>query len=102
MRPAAATALLGAVLALTAALFDAEPLYVPGAAFVLLAALAVAWVLAGSRGVRITRTLSARRGLEEQSVKIVIRGESGSLALPAGPVRGPPPPRPGPDPGGGA
>src|SRR3954468_14027104 len=96
MRPAAATAALGLVLAVTAAAFDAEPLYVPGAAFILLAALSVAWVVAGSRGVRISRTVSARRVLEEQPVEIVIRVRSGPLALPAGLVEDPLLPSPAP------
>ncbi|HEX2104968.1 MAG TPA: DUF58 domain-containing protein [Solirubrobacteraceae bacterium] len=96
MRPAAATALLGLVLALTAAVFDAEPLYVPGAAFILLAAGAVAWVLAGSRGVLISRTVSARRVVEEHSVEIVIDVRSGSLALPAGLIEDPLLPNPAP------
>src|SRR4051812_20940793 len=96
MRPAAATAALGLVLVLTAATFDAEPLYVPGAAFILLAALSVAWVVAASRGVRIARTVSARRVVEEQPVQIVIRVRSGSLALPAGLVEDPLLPSPAP------
>src|SRR4051812_18664759 len=96
MRPAAATAALGLVLVLTAAAFDAEPLYVPGAGFILLAALSVAWVVAGSRGVRIARTVSARRVLEEQPVQIVIRVRSGPLALPAGLVEDPLLPSPAP------
>ena len=48
MRPAAATALLGIGLLLVAATFDAEPLYVPGVGFLLLAALSAAWVAAGA------------------------------------------------------
>ena len=58
MRPAAATALLGLVLTLTAATFDAEPLYVPGAAFVALAAGAVLWVVAGARGVLVPNAVT--------------------------------------------
>jgi uncharacterized protein (DUF58 family) len=95
-RPAVATALLGLVLVLTAAIFDAEPLYVPGAAFIVLAGGAVAWVLAGSRGMRISRTVSARRVLEEHSVEIVIRVRSGSTALPAGLIEDPLLPSPAP------
>jgi len=95
-RPAAATALLGLVLVLTAAIFDAEPLYVPGAAFILLAAGAVAWVMVGSRGVRISRTVSARRVVEEHSVEIVIRVRSGSIGLPTGLVEDPLLPSPAP------
>jgi uncharacterized protein (DUF58 family) len=96
MRPAAATALLGLVLALTAAVFDAEPLYVPGVAFIVLAALSVTWVVAGSRGLRVSRTVSARRVLEEQPVEIVIRVQAGSLALPAGLIEDPLLPSPAP------
>ncbi|MEA2290950.1 MAG: hypothetical protein QOD55_2947 [Solirubrobacteraceae bacterium] len=96
MRPAAVTALLGLVLLLTAATFDAEPLYVPGAAFVLLAAGAVAWVLAGSRGLEITRVISARRVLEEQRVQIHVHVRAGRLALPAGLIEDPMLPAPAP------
>jgi uncharacterized protein (DUF58 family) len=96
VRPAAATALLGLVLVLTAAVFDAEPLYVPGAAFIALAGASVTWVVAGSRGVRISRTVSARRVVEEHAVEIVIHVQSGSLALPAGLIEDPLLPSPAP------
>ena len=55
MSPALATAVLGLVLVLTAATFDAEPLYVPGIAFTGLAVGAIAWVALGSRGLRVQR-----------------------------------------------
>jgi uncharacterized protein (DUF58 family) len=96
MRPAAATALLGLVLLLTAGAFDAEPLYVPGAAFVLLAAASVAWVVVGSRGLEITRVVSARRVIEEQRVHIHIHVRAGRLALPAGLIEDPMLPAPAP------
>ena len=89
MRPAVVTALLGLVLALTAATFDAEPLYVPAAAFVLLAVGAVAWVHVGSRRLEIARTVSARRVLEDDTVRIDIRVRTRSLALPAGLIEDP-------------
>jgi uncharacterized protein (DUF58 family) len=84
VRPAVATALLGALLALTAATFDAEPLYVAGAAFVALPAGAAAWVIGASRGLRIERTVGARRVVEEQPVAIDIHVRAARLALPAG------------------
>ena len=84
MRPAAATAALGLVLALTAATFDAEPLYVAGAAFVAFAAGSVAWVLAASRGLEISRTVSARRVIEEQPVAVEVLVRAAHLALPSG------------------
>ncbi len=100
MRPAVVTALLGLVLALTAATFDAEPLYVPAAAFVILAVGAVAWVHLGSRRLEIARTVSARRVLEDDTVRIDIRVRTRSLALPAGADRGPAAARAGGDRGG--
>src|SRR3954454_20422134 len=96
MRPAVVTALLGVVLALTAATFDAEPLYVPGAAFVILAVAAVVWVHVGSRRLRIKRKVSARRALEDDTVRIDIDVRTGSLALPAGLIEDPLLPAPAP------
>src|ERR671933_2800718 len=96
MRPAVVTAVLGLVLTLTAATFDAEPLYVPGAAFVLLAAGAVVWVHVASRRLVIVRDVSARRAVEDDTVRIDIHVRTGSLALPAGLVEDAPPPAPAP------
>jgi uncharacterized protein (DUF58 family) len=100
MRPAAATALLGLGLVLVAATFDAEPLYVPGVAFAVLAAGAGVWVWAGARGLRITRTIGARRALEEEPVAVEVAVTAGRLILPAGVIEddllpGPAPVRPG-------
>ncbi len=96
MRPAVVTALLGGVLALTAATFDAEPLYVPGAAFVVLAVGAVVWVHLGARRLQITRSVSARRALEDDTVRIDIDVRTASLALPAGLIEDPLLPAPAP------
>ena len=84
MRPAAATALLGIGLLLVAATFDAEPLYVPGVGFLLLAAASAAWVAAGARGVRIERTVGLRRVVEEQPVRVDVLVSAGRLPLPSG------------------
>src|SRR4051812_34532061 len=89
MRPAVVTALLGLVLALTAATFDAEPLYVPGAAFLILALGAVVWVNVASRRLTIQRVVSSRRALEDDTVRIDIHVRTGSLALPAGMIDDP-------------
>ncbi len=89
MRGAASTGLLGTALVFAAALFDAEPLYVPGVAFVLLAAIATAWVVSGARGVTVVRAVSTRRVLEEEPVAIEITVRSGRLALPTGVVEDP-------------
>jgi uncharacterized protein (DUF58 family) len=84
VRPAAATALLGLLLTLTAATFDAEPLYVPGVGLMLLAGATASWVALGARGVRVARTVGARRALEEQPVHIDLVVSSGRIPLPSG------------------
>jgi uncharacterized protein (DUF58 family) len=84
VRPAAATALLGLLLTLTAATFDAEPLYVAGVSLMLLAAGTALWVTLGARGVRVTRTVGARRTLEEQPVHIDLVVTAGRLPVPSG------------------
>jgi uncharacterized protein (DUF58 family) len=86
VRGAAATAGLGLLLLFAAALFDAEPLYVPGVAFAALAGGAVLWVIAGAQGVRISRTLGARRVVEEEPVAITVHVRAGRAGLPAGAV----------------
>src|SRR4051794_22041059 len=96
MRPAAVTALLGLVLILTAATFDAEPLYVPGAAFVILAVGAIVWVNLGARRLDIARTVSAKRAIEDDTVRIDIHVRTRSLALPAGLIEDPLLPAPAP------
>ena len=71
-RPLLRTAALGVVLILCAGLLDAEPLYVAGAAFLVLAGGAFLWVVAGSRGVKATRTVGVTRAMEEQAVPVEI------------------------------
>lgn len=83
---AAGTLALGAALLLTAGLFDAEPLFVPGSALVLLTAGAWTWVWAGARGVRIRRTVSARRIEEEQPLEVELLVRGGALGLPSGAI----------------
>jgi uncharacterized protein (DUF58 family) len=89
MRGALSTGLLGAALILTGALFDAEPLYVPGIAFVVLAVIVSAWVVSGARGVSIVRVVGARRALEDEPVPIDITVRSGRLTLPTGVIEDP-------------
>src|SRR4051812_26008991 len=76
MSGAKSTAKLGVALLLAAALFDAEPLYVGGAAFCLLAALCVVWVFSGASGLRIERRLGAARVEEDRplAVEVVLTG----------------------------
>jgi uncharacterized protein (DUF58 family) len=84
VRPAAITALLGLALTLIAATFDAEPLYVPGIAFIVLAGSAAGWVWVGARGVSVRRTVASRRTVEEQPVIIELVVSSGRLPTPSG------------------
>src|SRR5436190_11812182 len=100
MRGAISIGLLGAALVLTAALFDAEPLYVPGISFVVLAGFCSTWVAAGARGVSVSRIVGARRALEDEPVPIEITVKSGRLTLPTGVIEDPLLPAPAPIAGG--
>ena len=86
MRGAVVTATMGVALLLTAAVFDAEPLYVPGVTFMALAAATSGWVVAVARGVQITRTVAVRRVQEEEPVPVDIQVTAGALPLPSGVV----------------
>ncbi len=74
---------LGAALLLAAALFDAPALYVPGLAFGLLAALAVAWVASGARGLRVERHLGGARVVEDEPLALEVHVTSPRVALPS-------------------
>jgi len=87
VRPAAATATFGLTLVLVAALLDAEPLYVPGIAFTLVAVLCTAWVVLGARGVTVERGVDATRVSEDEPLRVVIDVRAGRLALPTGVVQ---------------
>lgn len=87
MRPAVATAGLGVLLVLAAGTFDAEPLYVPGVAFLLLPLAAAGWIAATARGVRLRRSLAARRVVEGEPLEVVVEVDAGRLPLSTGTVR---------------
>jgi uncharacterized protein (DUF58 family) len=82
VRPALASFLLALVFGLTAALFDAEPLWVPAVVLAVLAAGSAAWVLRRSRGVTVRRRLGARRVIEDQPLSVVIEVVAGRASLP--------------------
>ncbi|MDQ3677961.1 MAG: hypothetical protein M3401_14395, partial [Actinomycetota bacterium] len=82
MRPALNSGLLAFLLAATAALFDAEPLWVPAIALALLAVGSVVWVRRAARGVRLRRALGARRVIEEEPVSIVLEVSGGRAVVP--------------------
>jgi uncharacterized protein (DUF58 family) len=100
MRGAVATGLLGAALVLTAAVFDAEPLYVPGVTFLVLALGSTAWVLAAASGVQVQRTVALRRVHEEEPVAVEIVVTAGALVPPAATIEDDLLPRPAPIPTG--
>ncbi|HEX2087550.1 MAG TPA: DUF58 domain-containing protein [Solirubrobacteraceae bacterium] len=84
MRPALATAVLGIALVLVAGTFDAEPLYVPGLAFVLLPLATALWIAVTARGVGVRRELGARRVVEEEPLDVSLQIASGRLPLSTG------------------
>jgi protein-glutamine gamma-glutamyltransferase len=89
MPRAAATFALGLALVLCGGLFDAEPLFVPGAAFMALAAAAVAWVRLAARGATVTRTISATRVVEDEPLSVRLDAAAGRLPFPGGVVEEP-------------
>jgi uncharacterized protein (DUF58 family) len=81
MGRALATGLLALAIGLIAALFDAEPLWVPAVMLLLLAGVAAAWVALAARSVQVRRTLAVRRVMEDEPVSIVLEIRSGPIAL---------------------
>ena len=84
MRSALGCAALGVLLLMVAGTFDAEPLYVTGAALVLLGAGAAAWIGLGAWGATIQRTVAKRSVVEEEPLSVVIEAMRGRLPLPPG------------------
>src|SRR4051794_20457029 len=84
MRSAVGCAALGVLLLVVAGTFDAEPLYVTGAALALLGAGAAGWTGSGGWGASVRREISARSVLEEQPLEVRIHAASGRLPLPPG------------------
>ena len=84
MRSALSCTGLGVLLLLVAGTFDAEPLYVTGAALILLGAGAAAWISAGAWGARIARSMDRRSVVEDERVDVAIDVTAGRLPLPPG------------------
>lgn len=78
--------LAGIALTLVALMFDAAPLFVPGIAFTILAALAPALVWLGSRRARVRRLLDRRRVIEDEPLEASIEVDRAWLALSASEV----------------
>lgn len=100
MRGALPTGLLALALGVCAAIFDAEPLWVPAVLLGVLVAGCSAWVALVAHGVRVHRTLGARRVLEDEPVSAVVEVRAGRLPLLAGTVTDPLLPAAAPLPGG--
>ena len=84
MRSAIGCAALGLLLLAVAGTFDAEPLYVTGAALVLLGAGAAGWIGLGSWGAEVHRTIDKRSVVEEEALSVRIEARRGRLPLPPG------------------
>ena len=84
MRSALGCAALGTLLLVVAGTFDAEPLYVTGAALLLLGAGAAAWIGLGAWGATVRRTIGKRSVHEEEPLSVLIEAERGRLPLPPG------------------
>src|SRR3954471_13423091 len=78
----AVTVSVGVTLLAGAALFDAEPLYVPGLALLLAALGAVVWVLVGSTGTVVERKVAVRRAMEDEAVEVTVHARPGITILP--------------------
>jgi uncharacterized protein (DUF58 family) len=89
VRRAFGTGLLALLFGLTAALVDAEPLWVPAATLMLVALASAAWVGLGARGMQVQRTLGARRVMEDEPVWIVIAVRAGRLGMPPAQIADP-------------
>ena len=84
MRSALGCAALGLALLLVAGTFDAEPLYVTGAALILLGAGSAAWIGLGAWGATVRRELGGRSVLEDQPLPLRVEARRGRLPLPPG------------------
>jgi uncharacterized protein (DUF58 family) len=87
-RPLLRAAALGALLVVVAGVLDAEPLYVPGVALLVVSIGAALWVLVGGRGISVARTVGVTRAMEEDAVPIELRVTS-RRPLPTGGVLDP-------------
>src|SRR5215204_7764375 len=77
VRSALGCAALGLLLLVVAGTFDAEPLYVTGAALLLLGAGALAWIGIGGHGAKLSREIGVRSVIEEQPLQVKLLARSG-------------------------
>ena len=84
MRSAFGCAALGLLLLVVAGTFDAEPLYVTGAALLLLGAGAAGWIGLGGVGAKLGREISVRSVVEDQPLQVKLSAKAGRIPLPPG------------------
>jgi uncharacterized protein (DUF58 family) len=70
------------VLILAALTFEAQPLFVPGVAFMIIGVLTPRWVWMATRRARIVRRLQARRVIEDEPLEAVVSVTRGACGLP--------------------
>ncbi|WP_354702270.1 hypothetical protein DSM112329_02626 [Paraconexibacter sp. AEG42_29] len=75
---------LGAALTLVAAALDAEPLFVPGVALLLIAAGACGWVWAAAHGLSVTRAVGSTTVVEGAPITVRTEVRSPWLLTPTG------------------
>lgn len=87
MSRAVGTLALGLALCLVASAFAATPLWIPGLALALIAALAMGWVWLAARGARVVRTLDRSRLPEDGDLRVTVRVIRGHVPVPGAELR---------------
>ena len=82
--PALATALLGLVIGVVAAVFDTASLYVPGVALLGLGLVAAVWVSLAVHGASVERTVGPSTVLEGEPYPLRVEMRAGLVAAPGG------------------
>ncbi len=86
MTRAGASAVAGIFLILVAFTFDTSELFIPGVAFVVVAAVIPPWIWLASRTTSVTRALEAERVLEDQPFEARIEVRRGPFGVPGGEI----------------
>jgi uncharacterized protein (DUF58 family) len=85
----AAAALAGLVLILAALTFEAQPLFVPGVAFIIIGVITPRWVWLATRGASLDRRLQARRVIEDEPLEATVTVTRGAFGLPRAEIADP-------------
>lgn len=87
MRRTSVAAGLGIALCLAAGAFAAEPLYVPGLALLLMAAIAAGWVSLAARGAQVLRLVGGAAVEEQTPLRLTVRVQRSGLPPPSAEVQ---------------